>query len=234
MEFQGARALVTGGSAGIGKAIAAGLAQRGARVLIVARGREDLERTARELGCAFEQADVSNEADAVRAVEACVERLGGIDLLVNNAGVGRFARLTEVKLADFEHVLRVNVIGPMLMAREAARHFLRQRHGHIVNIGSTSGLKGGAGSSAYSASKFALRGLSECWREELRRSNVRVMQVNPSQVITSFGEEVRGAEPVAPPNKLRPAEIADAILGALAIDDRGFVPELAVFATNPF
>ena len=234
MKIEGARALVTGGSAGIGKGIAKALAAEGARVLIAARGREDLERTARELGCEWVQADVSQEADAVRAVATCVERFGGIDLLVNNAGIGRFQKLVESDLEAFEEVLRVNVIGPMLMAREAAKHFVAQRSGHLVNIGSTSGLKGGAGAGAYSASKFALRGLSECWRDELRRSNVRVMQVNPSEVVTHFGRGARGAEPEAPPNKLRPQEIADAIVGALKLDDRGFVPELAVFATNPF
>jgi 3-oxoacyl-[acyl-carrier protein] reductase len=111
---------------------------------------------------------------------------------------------------------------------------LRQRSGNVVNVGSTSGLKGDAGSSAYSATKFALRALSECWRAELRRSNVRVIQVNPSEVVTRFGEEGDGPEPEAPPNKLRPEDVARAVVAALELDDRGFLPEFAVFATNPF
>ena len=234
MQFQGAKALVTGGSEGLGRAIAKRLIEEGATVAITGRRRDALESAARELGCSFHAGDVGVERDAVRTVADFVARNGRIDILVNNAGIGSFAPLVETELADFERVLRTNVIGAMLMAREAARHFVRQRSGNIVNIGSTSGLKGDADSSAYSASKFALRALSECWRAELRRSNVRVFQVNPSEVVTNFGRDAGAGEPVAPSNKLRPEEIATAIVCALSIADRGFVPEFAVFATNPF
>jgi 3-oxoacyl-[acyl-carrier protein] reductase len=116
------------------------------------------------------------------------------------------------------------------MAREAARQFVKQRSGHLVNISSTAGTKGFQGGTVYASSKFALRGMTECWREELRRSNVRVMLVNPSEVLTGFG----GKPPPDSPRKLRPREIADAIVGALKVDDRGFLPEFSVFATNPF
>jgi 3-oxoacyl-[acyl-carrier protein] reductase len=234
MKFERARALVTGGSEGIGKAIARALIEKGADVAITGRRRAPLEAAARELGCAFHPGDVGIEADAVRTVSEFVKERRGIDLLVNNAGFGVFAPLVETELADFEAVWRTNVAGAFLMAREAAKHMLRQRSGNIVNIGSTSGLKGDAESSAYSASKFALRALSECWRAELRRSNIRVIQVNPSEVVTRFGLPKDGAEPPAPPNKLRAEDIARAIVGALEVDDRGFIPEFAVFATNPF
>ena len=121
----------------------------------------------------------------------------------------------------------------MLMGREAARHFVNQESGTIVNISSTSGLAGGQTSSAYSGSKFALRGMTECWRAELRPHNVRVMLVNPSEVQTPFFAKV-GMKQDLSPKKLRPEEIAAAIVGALEIDDRGFIPEFSVFATNPF
>jgi 3-oxoacyl-[acyl-carrier protein] reductase len=234
MEIRGTKALVTGGSEGIGKGIARALVERGAAVTITGRRKQALERTAREVGCDFEVADVGVESDAKRTVESFVARHGRIDVLVNNAGIGTFGPLIETSASDFERVWRTNVLGAFLMAREAARHMLRQRSGNIVNIGSTSGLKGDAGASAYSSSKFALRALSECWRAELRRSNVRVFQVNPSEVVTRFGEEGEGEEPVAPPNKLRPEDIARAVISALELDDRGFLPEFAVFATNPF
>ena len=237
MQIRGARALITGGSEGIGKGIARALIAKGARVAITGRRKPALERTARELGCTFHVGDVGVEADAVRAVDEFVRAHGGIDVLVNNAGVGTFAPLVETSAADFERVWRTNVLGAFVTAREAAKHMLKQRSGNIVNIGSTSGLKGDAGSSAYSSSKFALRALSECWRAELRRSNVRVFQVNPSEVVTRFGEEgpaSDGPEPEAQPNKLRPEDVARAVIGALELDDRGFLPEFAVFATNPF
>ena len=102
-----------------------------------------------------------------------------------------------------------------------------------INPSNTSGLKGGARSTAYASSKFALRGMTDCWRDELRRHNVRVTLVNPSEVQTPFFEKI-GKKQELSSKKLRPEEIADAIVGVLEIDDRGFVPEFSVFATNPF
>ncbi len=233
MELKGATALVTGGSEGIGKAIAAALKREGAEVIITGRDQEKLETAAAELDVGLIQGDVASEDDVVRTVEEFVDRLGRIDILVNNAGFGFFAPLVEMELEQLEAVYRTNVFGAFLMAREAARHFIRQGSGNLINISSTSGLKGGQGSTAYSSSKFALRGMTECWRDELRRHNVRVMLVNPSEVQTGFGSKA-GYQQAASDNKLRPAEIADAIVGALKIDSRGFIPEFSVFATNPF
>jgi 3-oxoacyl-[acyl-carrier protein] reductase len=119
------------------------------------------------------------------------------------------------------------------MAREAAKQFIAQDGGNMVNISSTAGLRGGPGGTAYYSSKFALRGMTECWRAELRRHNVRVMLVNPSEVQTRFAE-VAGYDQKPSPNKLVPEDIAAAIVGALEIEDRGFIPEFSVFATNPF
>ena len=233
MDLKRAKALVTGGSDGIGKGIAAALKREGADVVITGRRRERLEAAAEELGVGCIAGDVGREEDAVRTVESFVAEHGRLDILVNNAGYGYFAPLVDMELERFEALYRTNVFGAFLMAREAARHFIRQGSGHLVNISSTSGLKGGRGSTAYSSSKFALRGMTECWRDELRRHDVRVMLVNPSEVMTRFST-VAGYERGASEKKLRPQEIADAIVGALKIDDRGFIPEFSVFATNPF
>jgi 3-oxoacyl-[acyl-carrier protein] reductase len=234
VEIKGARGLVTGGSDGIGYAIASALIGKGARIAIMARDEGRLAKAAKNLGAQAVRGDVSVEADAVRAVEETVKGLGGIDLLVNNAGIGRFGSLADTDLAGFTQVFVVNVTGAMLMAREAARHFIRQKSGHIVNISSTSGLRGSSGGSAYSGSKFALRGMTECWRDELRRHNIRVMLVSPSEVQTNFGGRAGLGAREESAKKLRAVEIADAIIGALQIDDRGFIPEFAVWATNPF
>ncbi len=233
MDLDGAKALVTGGSDGIGKGIAAALAREGAEVVITGRRRDHLEAAAAELGVGHIPGDVGREEDAVRTVREFVTGYGRLDILVNNAGFGRFAPLVEMELRDFEAVYRTNVFGAFLMAREAARQFIRQQSGHLVNISSTSGLKGGSGSTAYASSKFALRGMTECWRDELRRHNVRVILVNPSEVLTPFAAAA-GREQQSSPKKLRSQEIADAVVGALKIDDRGFIPEFSVFATNPF
>jgi len=233
MDISGSRALVTGGGTGIGRAIAARLRDEGAEVAVMGRRREPLEAAAAGFGAVALPGDVSVEADCVTTVAACVERLGGLDVLVNNAGFGRFAPLVEMEKADFEAVMATNVTGAMLMAREAARHFVKQGSGNIVNISSTSGLRGGAGASAYSASKFALRSLSECWRAELRPSNVRVVLVNPSEVLTDFAAAA-GYDQQASPKKLVAEDIAHAVVSALEMNDRGFIPELSVWATNPF
>jgi len=233
MELQAAKALVTGGGEGIGKGIAAALKREGADVVITGRRADVLEAAATEIGVGWSAGDVGDEDDAVRTVRDFVAQHGRLDILVNNAGFGRFAPLVEMELSDLEAVYRTNVFGAFLMAREAAKVFVRQQSGHLINISSTSGLKGGRGATAYSSSKFALRGMTECWRDELRRHNVRVMLVNPSEVQTGFASKA-GYEQEESPKKLRSQEIADAIVGALEIDDRGFIPEFSVFATNPF
>jgi len=233
MKIAGARALVTGGSEGIGYGIARALIARGAKVAIMGRDESKLRAAAQGIGAVAVPGDVSVEEDAERAVGTVENEFGGIDILVNNAGIGYFAPLTELDTESFARVFAVNVTGAMFMARSAARRFVRQNSGNILNVSSTSGLSGGAQSSAYSGSKFALRGMTECWRAELRRHNVRVTLVNPSEVQTSFSSKL-GREQQLSDKKLRPSEIADAIVGVLEIDDRGFVPEFAVFATNPF
>lgn len=233
MNIKGSKALVTGGGVGIGKAIAAALIAEGADVAITGRRIDVLNAAAIELGAWALPGDVSVEADVVATMDAFVERMGRIDILINNAGFGHFAPLIEMDTARFSEVFATNVTGAMMMGREAARHFVRQSSGQLVNISSTSGLKGGPGGTAYSASKFALRGMTECWRDELRRHNVRVLLVNPSEVITEFAS-IAGYAQEDQPNKLHAPQIAQALVGALKIDDVGFIPELSVFATNPY
>lgn len=233
MNLNRARALVTGGSEGIGRGVAAALKREGCEVTITGRRSDALARTAEELGVEHAVGDVGKEEDAVRTVRDFVDRHGGLDILVNNAGFGFFAPLVEMELEMLEAVYRTNVFGAFLMAREAAKQFVEQGSGNLINISSTSGLRGGKGSTAYSSSKFALRGMTECWRDELRRHNVRVMLVNPSEVQTEFAAKA-GYYRDYSPKKLRADDIADAIVGALKMDDRGFIPEFSVFATNPF
>lgn len=233
MDINGTVALVTGGSEGIGRAIAEALKNEGAQVTITGRDEKKLRSAADELGVDAMAGDVGDEAHAVETVASVIEKHGRLDILVNNAGYGVFKPLVEMDLGDMEGVYRTNVFGAFLMAREAARQFVRQESGELINISSTSGLKGGKGSTAYSSSKFALRGMTDCWRDELRPHNVRVTLVNPSEVLTEFAAKA-GYQKQHSEKKLRSREIADAIVGALKVDNRGFIPEFSVFATNPF
>jgi 3-oxoacyl-[acyl-carrier protein] reductase len=233
MELRDAVALVTGGSEGIGRAIAEALMHQGSKVTITGRREEAVRNTAEELGLDWIAGDVGNEKDAVRTVSTVIERHGRLDILVNNAGYGMFKPLVDTTLEELQGIYQTNVFGTFLMAREAARQFIKQGSGELINISSTSSLKGSSGRTAYGSSKFAVRGMTECWRDELRRHNVRVMLVNPSEVMTSFSAKA-GVERELSDKKLRPQEIADAIVGALKVDSRGFIPEFSVFATNPF
>ena len=233
MELRDAVALVTGGSEGIGRAIAEALMHQGCKVTITGRREEVLKDTAEELGLDWIAGDVGNETDAVRTVSSVTERHDRLDILVNNAGYGMFKPLVDTTLDELKDMYQTNVFGTFLMAREAAKQFIKQGSGELINISSTSSLKGSSGRTAYGSSKFALRGMSECWRDELRRHDVRVMLVNPSEVMTDFAAKA-GVERERSDKKLRPKEIADAIVGALKVDARGFIPEFSVFATNPF
>ena len=232
-ELTGKRALVTGGSSGIGLATARALRARGVTVAISGRDGEALSRAAEELGALAVQGDVAVEADAERMVAALEEAAGGIDILINNAGFGRFAPLLETTAEDLESVWRTNVLGAFLVGRAAARRMVAQGSGAIVNIASTAGTRGFGRGTAYASSKFALRGMTECWRDELRRHDVRVILCNPSEVLTDFSRRAGGSQQPSP-KKLVPEDIAEAVVGVLRTDARGFVPEFSVFATNPF
>lgn len=232
MNLKNAVALVTGGSSGIGLGIAKSLIGSGARVAITGRDQKKLDQAARTLGAHAIHADVSKEADALRTLREVLEKFGDLDILVNNAGLGYFKKLVDFDLASFEKTFATNVTGAMLMAREAAKHFITRNRGNIVNIGSTASHRGAPNGTAYYASKFALRGMTECWRQELRKNNIRVFLVNPSEVITSFGAAA-GFEQRDNPSKLRAEDIAHAVKSVLEMEDRGFITELTVFATNP-
>ncbi len=232
MNLKNATALVTGGSSGIGQGIAEALVAAGARVAITGRNKDRLEAAARAMGAVAIHADVSKEADVLRTMQDVLAAFGHLDILINNAGLGAFKPLLDLDLASFERVFATNVTGAMLMAREAAKHFVTRKAGHIVNIGSTASHRGSANGTAYYGSKFALRGMTECWRAELRKHNIRVMLVNPSEVVTNFGAAA-GFDQKVNDSKLRPSDIAHAVRSVLEMEDRGFTTEVTVFATNP-
>ena len=234
MDLKDARALVTGGSDGIGLAIGKLLVEKGSRVALMARRGDKVAAAAKEIGALGLVGDVSKPGDGQAAVARVMAEFGGIDILVNNAGFGTFGPLIDITLEDFERTFATNVTGAMLMAQAVAPYMIRQGSGNILNIASTAGLKGFPSGTTYCGTKFALRGMTECWREELRRHNIRVTLVNPSEVQTNFSVAAGGPGRTYNEKKLRSEDLARAIVGALEIDDRGFIPEFAVFATNPF
>lgn len=228
------KAIVTGGSLGIGLATAKLLVSSGARVLITGRDEARLQTAAAQSGADYLVADVADSEQVRATVQQALRLFGGLNTLVNNAGIwSGGTSLLETELDDFQRVFAVNVFGAAMMAKEAARVFVDQKYGNIINIASTAARKGFANGTVYASSKFALRGMTECWQAELRKYNIRVMLINPSEVTTAFGNANR-EERLERPNRLRGIEIAHAVKSVLEMDERGFVPELTVFATNPW
>jgi 3-oxoacyl-[acyl-carrier protein] reductase len=208
------------------------LIDAGAKVAITGRDEKRLTEAAQSLRALPIRGDVSNEADVLRTYDEVLKAFGHLDVLINNAGKGVFKPLIDMERSSFDAVLATNMTGAMMMAREAAKHFISRKQGSIVNIGSTASHRGAANGTAYYASKAALRIMTECWRTELRQHNIRVILVNPSEVVTGFAA-ASGFQQKDNPTKLRGEDIAHAVKAVLEMNDRGFTTELTVFATNP-
>lgn len=240
MNIKDAKVLITGGNSGIGKATAKLLKEKGAQVVISGRNETTLQQAAQELEVDYIKADVTDEKQVQEMVSEAKSKMGGINTLINNAGYGYISKLIDIEPDKFTDQFKTNILGAALSAKVAAKEFIDQDYGNIINIGSTASLNGSPSASPYVATKFALRGMTQSWRNELRPHNIRVMQVNPSEVMTSFADnrvdgnktekEYTEAEQQT---KLRGEEIAHTISSLLEMDDRGFITEATVFATNP-
>ena len=224
------RFLVTGGSQGIGAALV-GLARReGHDVVFTGRDQARIDRVVAESGAHGLRADVARPADNQRTVEACVEQMGGIDVLVNNAGVGYLAEIGAIDMGRMRALFDINVFGLVDLTNRVAPMLKAQQRGYVFNIASTSGMKGGKAGTVYAASKWALRGISQSWQTELRPHGVHVTCVCPSEVQTDWmGRTGRNN-----PNKLYAADIAEAIMAVLRMHPRALWPEFAIFANNPW
>jgi len=225
--------LVTGGSSGIGKALAQLLIEKGGKVAITGRNKDKLQNVAAEIGAFGVAANMNSDSDIEVLVEQVLKEFGRVDALINNAGIGEFGPADSLTRESFQRIFETNVFGVAILTSKLIPYFKSQKKGNIVNIGSSASVKGFANGSVYSSSKFALRSLSECWRTELRPFNVRVVHVNPSEVTTAFNQEDR-VERIEKENKLRSIDLALSIISALELDDRAFIPEFGVWATNPF
>lgn len=234
MKIKNSNVLITGGSSGIGKETAKQFIAKGANVLITGRDEIKLDNVAKEIGAIPLHFDISNLKSIPQKAKKAINLLdSNIDVLVNNAGIGVFPELGTITENDLLTVYNTNVFGLALLTQELLPVFKKQQTGNIINIGSTASLKGFARGSVYAASKFALRGMTQSWQAELRKDNIRVSLINPSEVTTAFADKTR-KERAEATNKLGAQDIAQTILSVVEMRDKSFVPEITIWATNPF
>ena len=226
--------LVTGGSKGIGLAIAHAFLARGMQVTISARKDADLEAAARALGeptrVLAVRADVREPADAQRLVDETVRRFGGVDVLVNNAGVGRFANVTDLSLDDWRQVIDTNLSGVFYCTRAAIPVMKARGAGFVINISSLAGTHAFTTGAAYCASKAGLNAFSEALMQEVRHDNIRVSYVMPGSVATNFGD------PFGAPDadwKLTPDDVARVVVDLIAHDARSLPSRVELRPSRP-
>lgn len=236
-SLKGKNALITGAGKGIGKAIALALAAEGVNLALIARTEKDLEAVAKEVRKAgvraeLATADVANITSVNQAVEKLAAALGPVDILINNAGVGRFGKFMEMPVADWEEVVKVNLFGAYYVTRAILPSMLERQTGDIVNISSSAGQKGAPVTSAYSASKFGLIGMSESLMLEVRKSNIRVFTLTPSTVATEMAVNLNLTD--GNPEKVMQAEdVAELVVSQLKLNRRVVVKEAGIWSTNP-
>lgn len=234
MKIENSHILITGGTSGIGKTTAKHLSGLGAKVWITGRNQEKLDKVCSEIGVQgilFDIADIENIP--LNSKEVLDEMSGRIDVLINNAGIGKFAELENTTPEMFMEVFNTNVFGLALFTKEIIPVMKTNSAGTIINIASTAALKGFGYGTVYSASKFAVRSMTQCWQAELRPHNIRVCLINPSEVTTAFNQEDRIEKPEEA-KKLDAMDIAHSIESVITMKEKGFIPELTVWATNPF
>lgn len=236
-SLKGKTALITGAGKGIGRSIALALAAEGVHVGLLARTAKDLQNLTDELkseghNCSMVTADVSDIQSVNTAISSLITEMGNIDILINNAGIGKFGKFLELEPAEWEEQIRVNLFGVYYVTRAVLPQMIERQTGDIINISSTAGLKGSALTSAYSASKFGIMGLTESLMQEVRKHNIRVTAMTPSTVVTDLAIRsnlINNNEEKV----MHPEDLAELIVAQLKLNRRVFVKEASVWSTNP-
>jgi 3-oxoacyl-[acyl-carrier protein] reductase len=235
-SLNGKVAIVTGGSRGIGLAIARALVADGVHVAITGRDASHLSAARQKVEAAGPgsvetfQADVRSHTDLQHAVDATVARFGGLDILINNAGIGLFTEIAAMAPAQWAEVIDTNLTGVFNACHAALPHMKRRGAGFIINISSLAGKNPFAQGAAYCASKAGLNAFSEALMQEVRYDNIRVSYVLPGSVATAFasGDEARGAD-----WKIAPADVADVVLSLLHHDPRSLPSRVELRPSKP-
>lgn len=232
-------AIITGASKGVGRATALALAKEGVHLGLMARTEHDLKKVAEEITETTNNehvyivtGDVSSNEQVVKAINQLKKDLGRIDILINNAGIAKFGSFLELDVEEWEQIIQVNLLGMYYVTRAVLPTMIEQKSGDIINISSTAGQKGGPVTSAYSASKAGVLGLTESLAMEARKHDIRVSALTPSTIVTDLAIEqglVKGDEE----DVLQPEDLAELMVAQLKLNKRVFVKTAGLWTTNP-
>ncbi|KSU83259.1 MULTISPECIES: 3-ketoacyl-ACP reductase [Fictibacillus] len=235
--LKGKTALITGAGRGIGRATAIAFAKEGIHVGLLGRTLANLEKTAAELKeygvkVSVAEADVTDYDAVVKAVETLTSDLNQIDILINNAGVAKFGGFLELSPEEWKNIIDVNVMGVYNVTRAVLPEMIKRKAGDIINISSSAGQKGAPVTSAYSASKFAVLGLTESLMLEVRKHNIRVSALTPSTVATDLAIETNLTDG-NPEKVMQPEDMAEFMVYQLKLNPRIFIKNAGMWSTNP-
>ena len=234
MEIKNKVAIITGGTKGIGRAIAQDLLKTGAKVFVCARNREELKRAVAEMSelgqIEGELCDMRSFEQVKMMLDECERKFGGVDVLVNNAGIGIFKSVEELAAEEFQAVLETNLFGVFYACHAAIPLMKRRGGGYIINISSLAGANAHPRMAAYNASKFGLNGFSEALMQEVRHDNIKVSYIMPGSVNTEFGGEEVSPEKAW---QLQPIDIAQVVLNLLQMDERALPSRVEIRPSRP-
>ena len=237
-NLKGKTALVTGGGRGLGKAVALALAAEGVNVAITGRNENNLKSVVAEIESksvksSYSVFDVTDKKQVFASLEKLQNDFGKFDFLINNAGIAAFGGILEMDDEQWEDIVKTNLFGPYYVVKAVVPGMVEKKSGDVVNISSTAGLKGNALTSAYSASKFGLIGMSESMMFELRKQNIRVTTLTPSTISTDMAKTDLKITDGNPEKVLQPEDFAELVVDLLKLNKRAMLASAALWSTNP-
>jgi len=232
------KAIITGGGRGLGKATAIAFAKEGIDIAITGRNEKILKETVAELKsfgieATYSIFDVGNYEEVKTSIKDIMQALGGVDILVNNAGIAAFGSFNDMEVSQWTQIIQTNLMGVYHVTKEVLPHLLSKNEGDIINVSSTAGLNGNANISAYSASKFAVIGMSESLMKEVRKNNIRVITMTPSTIESDMSIELGIASKDSQDHVLQPEDFAELIVAGLKLPRRAMLKSAALWSTNP-
>ena len=237
-HLKGKKAIITGGSRGLGKVTAIAFAKEGIDVAITGRNEKNLQETVAELknlgvNATYALFNVGNYEEVQKGIKQIMASFGSVDILVNNAGIAAFGSLNDMKVEQWSEIIQTNVMGMYFVTKEVLPYLIEKNQGDIFNVASTAGLTGNANTSAYSASKFAVIGMSESLMKEVRKNNIRVCTLTPSTIASDMSIELGIANKNSEDSVLQPEDFAELIVAGLKLPRRAMLKGASLWSTNP-